>query len=297
MILLALDTSTPATAVALRLSDGTIVSARHDPAPDERPGHSTRLLPLAAELLAGAQLRFADVNRIAVGVGPGTFTGLRIGLATGRGLAQSLACEIVGVSSLLALAAGALPIDAPRARARPRAGAAIGSVHAAPDAPADPDAERAPGRGRGILAVLDARRGEVFAAAYVHDCPDEGLDALRELAAPRALPPERLGSVIEEASARDPRPGPAEWLAVGDGAVRFRGELAGLEALHVPADDSPLHLLAAERICALALHAEPRPLADILPDYLRRPDAEIALERAAGAAGAASAAGAAGAPA
>jgi tRNA threonylcarbamoyladenosine biosynthesis protein TsaB len=252
MNVLALDTSTPATAVSLRLHDGHTLSARDDPAPTARPGHSTRLLPLAAGLLADAHLRFSDLDRIAVGVGPGTFTGLRIGLATARALAQSLSCEIVGVSSLRALAAGVdIPSDA--------------GLDTGPD-PA-------------ILAVLDARRGEVFAAAYLH----RALLAPLELAPPRALSPDHLASVVEQASAHSSETSPGRWLAVGDGAVRFRDELRALDAVHVPPDHSPLHLVAGEHICALALHAEPQALQDVLPDYLRRPDAEIALERATGA--------------
>ena len=71
-----------------------------------------------------------------MGLGPGTFTGLRVGVATARGLAQSLGVELVGVSSLRALAEPALPDSL------------------------------TPERCALVLAVLDARRGEAFAAAY-----------------------------------------------------------------------------------------------------------------------------------
>lgn len=271
MIVLALDTSTPATALALRLHDGSILSSRDDPSPGDRPGHSTRLLPLAAGLLADAALRFSDIDRIAVGVGPGTFTGLRIGLATARALAQSLACDLVPVSSLRALAAGA--VDQ----------ATDGAAHtgAAPDPRSGPGPGDDPGPdpGDGVLAVLDARRGEVFAAAYARDRPP----VPRELAPPCVVSPGRLASVIDEASASSAEVSPVRWLALGDGAVRFRDQFELLHAVHVPPDSSPLHLVPAEQICALALHAEPRPLQDVLPHYIRRPDAEIALEHAAGA--------------
>ena len=106
MIVLGLDTATPATVVGLRLADGRTLQARDDPEARQRPGHATRLLPLANDLLVEAHIDWSELERIAVGVGPGTFTGLRIGIATARGLAQSLGVELVGVSSLRALAQG-----------------------------------------------------------------------------------------------------------------------------------------------------------------------------------------------
>jgi tRNA A37 threonylcarbamoyladenosine modification protein TsaB len=75
MIVLGFDTATSATAVALRLRDGSALERRDDPEPGSRPGHATRLLGLAAELLAEAGLGWREVERIAAGAGPGTFTG------------------------------------------------------------------------------------------------------------------------------------------------------------------------------------------------------------------------------
>ncbi|HTR89245.1 MAG TPA: tRNA (adenosine(37)-N6)-threonylcarbamoyltransferase complex dimerization subunit type 1 TsaB [Solirubrobacteraceae bacterium] len=251
MILLALDTATPASALAVRLHDGSVLAARDDPRPGERPGHSAHLLPLAADLLARASLRFADVQRIAVGVGPGTFTGLRIGLATARGLAQSIPAEIVPVSSLQALAAGAL--------AAPLAGE--------DDGPPGP----------GVLAVLDARRAEVFAAAHAPaaSATPAAVAPPVELAAPRVLAPRELPGLLAEL--RSAPAAPARWIAVGDGAVRYRSHLESLPAVEVPPEHSPLHLLDARQVAALALHAEPLPLESVLPHYLRRADAELAL--------------------
>jgi tRNA threonylcarbamoyladenosine biosynthesis protein TsaB len=262
MIVLGFDTATRSTAVALRLADGSTLQMRDDPAPDERPGHATRLLEMTQELMADAGVGWSAIERVAVGRGPGTFTGLRVGIATARGLAQSLGVELVGVSSLRALAQGA------------RRNGSGGEVVPASD-------------GEGILAVLDARRGEAFAAAYLPT--EEG--SLEELVSPRALAPEGLGSVLVQAAARlagerdeqgerNGRDGrDLGWLAVGDGAVRFRGELEAAGAT-VPAADSPVHLLSAEAICELAARAQAGNLEQaILPEYCRRPDAEIALER------------------
>jgi tRNA threonylcarbamoyladenosine biosynthesis protein TsaB len=239
VIVLGLDTATPATAVALRLSDGSILRARDDPDAGERPGHVTRLLSMAQALLEQAAVTWRQLDRVAVGVGPGTFTGLRIGVATARGLAQALDVELVGVSSLRVLATGAA---ASQAQDEQEVGA------------------------HGVLAVIDARRGEVFAAAY-----GDG----SELASARALAPEDLASVLREASARDQRP--RRWLAVGDGAARFRGALAALE-IPTAEDASPLHRVDGGVLCEIASGVSGSGLNSILPDYRRRPDAEIALD-------------------
>ncbi|HEV3319984.1 MAG TPA: tRNA (adenosine(37)-N6)-threonylcarbamoyltransferase complex dimerization subunit type 1 TsaB [Solirubrobacteraceae bacterium] len=247
MIVLGFDTSTPATAVGLRLADGITVQARDDPRDGERPGHATRLLPLAAGLLAQAGLRFADVDRIAVGVGPGTFTGLRIGVASARGLAQSLDAELLGVSSPLALALVAANGEA---------------------------------RSQSVLALIDARRGEVFAALYAPvDVPLIEREPLvpRQLASPRALAPADFGEILEAVTANgDDARG---WVAVGNGAVLHRDALLAL-GLRVPAADSALHRVSGEAICALAASGLAQPIDTVLPDYRRRPDAELALEHA-----------------
>ncbi|HEX9482680.1 MAG TPA: tRNA (adenosine(37)-N6)-threonylcarbamoyltransferase complex dimerization subunit type 1 TsaB [Solirubrobacteraceae bacterium] len=236
MIVLGIDTSTSATAAALSMPDGALFERRDDPPAGSHPGHATRLLTMVDGLLADAAIGLADVGRIAVGAGPGTFTGLRVGIATARGLAHSLGSELAAVSSLEALAFGALS-----------AGGAAG---------------------RAVLATIDARRGEVFAAAY---SPDQ-----QELAAGRALAPQELGSLLAEAELEAALP-----LGVGDGAVRYRAalEAAGAE---VPPDDSPLHLLRGAAICELGRVAAAVGYAEVLPDYLRRPDAELALEGATG---------------
>jgi tRNA threonylcarbamoyladenosine biosynthesis protein TsaB len=245
MIVLGFDTSTRATSVALMLDDDEMLRARDDPGPQEHPGHATRLLAMAGELLATAGIKWPAAERIAVGLGPGTFTGLRVGVATARGLAQSLAAELVGVSSSLALAKAALE-----------------TLPGERDAPRD---------GR-VLAVTDARRGEVFAGAY----RASGRDSTAELVPPRAIAPDQLATVI--ALAEEHGAGSGRWLAVGDGAVRYREQLESV-AVTVPDDSSPLHGVDAGTICELGRRG--RPVAayeQILPDYRRRPDAEIALD-------------------
>ncbi|HTC71654.1 MAG TPA: tRNA (adenosine(37)-N6)-threonylcarbamoyltransferase complex dimerization subunit type 1 TsaB [Solirubrobacteraceae bacterium] len=247
MIVLGFDTSTSASAVALRLADGRTTQAHDDPAAGAHPGHATRLLEMARELLAAAELSWREIERIAVGVGPGTFTGLRVGVATARGLAQSLSAELVGISSLRALAAGVFAADL---------AAAEGS---------EPTL---------VLAVIDARRGEVFAAVY-----ESGADGPRELAAPRALVPERLAALVAEVEdvGGERRP----WLAVGDGAVRYRPQLES-NGIAVPQDSSPLQQVSAALVCELSVNAPAASLHALAPDYRRRPDAELALAGADG---------------
>jgi tRNA threonylcarbamoyladenosine biosynthesis protein TsaB len=261
VIVLGFDTATPATVVGLRLPDGSTLRARDDPAPGAHPGHATRLLPMIDELLGRAGFGWTAIGRIAVGLGPGTFTGLRVGVATARGLAQSLAVELVSVSSLRALAAAAM-----------RAQGAGQGAHSTDRAPrgADSHARAArPDAQDRVLAVIDARRGEAFAAAYAGE---------EELMAPQARAPERLSEILTRAQAHTGAPAGRGWLAVGDGAVRFRGQLEAAGA-SVPPDSSPLHRVDAVAICELGACAPAAvSLEAILPDYRRRPDAELARQ-------------------
>ncbi len=259
MIVLGLDTATAATVVALRLSDSETLEARDDPPSGQHPGHATRLLGLADGLLSQAGVQWEAVERIAVGLGPGTFTGLRIGIATARGLAHSLGAELVGVSTLLVLAQAALSFPEP-AMSFPE-----------PAAPSSPPAGDKPG-GRYVLAVVDARRGEAFAGAYVTD--PEHSDA-RQLAAPQTLAPEELVRLVEQLGEEMP----GAWTAVGDGALRFRDLLVGAGAL-VPDEGSSMHRVRASVLCEIGRHRVEQPIDQIVPEYLRRPDAELALEAA-----------------
>jgi tRNA threonylcarbamoyladenosine biosynthesis protein TsaB len=219
-LVLALDTATSATAVAL-LGAGEPIELRDDPPLGQRPRHAQQLLPLAQQALDQVDASFADLARVVVGTGPGSFTGLRIGLATARALALAAGAELVGVSTLRVLARGA---DAP-----------------------------------GVVApVLDARRGEVFVAAW---------EGERERVSPHAL-------ALDAVAALEPR----GWLGVGDGAVRFRSvlEQAGMS---IPADHSPVHRVSATVLAQLGAQADPVARTEVLPDYQRLPDAELTLRR------------------
>lgn len=224
MTLLGFDTSTNATAVCVLRDDGE--AFEHVPQTDRllgRPGHAAELLPAIARLMDDAGTDWDDVAAIAVGIGPGTFTGLRIGIATARALAHARGLPVKPVSSLAALAA---PLDPVRPR----------------------------------LALIDARRGELFAALY------EAGGAERWpafVAAPEALA-ERIAKAF---------PGPEKPLGAGDGSIRFREvlEAAGVE---IPDDHSELHVVRALSVCRLADGAPGISPEAVLPDYLREPDAK-----------------------
>jgi tRNA threonylcarbamoyladenosine biosynthesis protein TsaB len=234
MNVLAFDTATPATTVALAGVGNVIYTARDDPRPGERPGHAGRLLPLTALVMERAGIGWDGIDRIAVGVGPGTFTGLRIGIATARALARARSIPLVGVSTLQSLAL---------------AGPAASDILAGYDA---------------VLAVLDARRGEVFAASWRIDEIEDFESALLR---PRAFAPEMLAELVTPL-------GPTT-LAIGDGALAFRQVLERSGAL-VPDDDSQLHRVTATNHCRLAEGMPASAPDEVRPDYLRAPDAEMA---------------------
>lgn len=231
--ILGFDTATRATAVALTRASGAKFEARDDPPRGERPRHVSRLLPLCAQLLDRAGIGYRELDRLAVGVGPGTFTGLRIGVATGRALGQASGVPVVGVSTLQSLALNALSDTS-----RPALGA--------------------------VAAVLDARRGEAFAAVWRTDRLEPFGDPLLAAAAftPAALG-ERLAAL--ELSV----------LALGEGAVEFRSVLESSGAF-VPDDEAALHRVTAAGHCRIARQLAPSDPAHITPQYLRLPDAEIA---------------------
>jgi len=98
MLILAFDTATDVATSAL-VSDGEVLG--------ERTSRAVTLLEDVDALLRQAGAHTGDIDALAVGIGPGSFTGVRVGLATARGLALALGVPVAGVSTLDALAAGA----------------------------------------------------------------------------------------------------------------------------------------------------------------------------------------------
>jgi tRNA threonylcarbamoyladenosine biosynthesis protein TsaB len=212
---LGLDTSTAASSVCVLRADGEAFEAETDPG---ARAHARELMPAVAVAMERSALDWPDLHAIAVGVGPGGFTGLRIGIATARALARATGLELRPVSSLAALAKG------------------IGSGLALP--------------------LIDARRGELFAALY-----EDG----DERWAPFAAAPEAVAE-----RARRTGLGP---LAAGDGSVRFRGVLEAA-GIRVEPDESRAHEVRALHVCELAAGVSPFPPEAVLPAYLRSPDAK-----------------------
>lgn len=130
---LGIDTSTALASVATTKDSVPVRESSAPPEPDGRPRHSAALLAEIERCLEAAG-GWGEIDRIAVGLGPGSYTGLRIGISTARALAQARGLPIAGVSSLKALARGIA--------AHPGAGE------------------------RPLLPLVDARRAQLFAALY-----------------------------------------------------------------------------------------------------------------------------------
>lgn len=104
LVTVALDTSTSSSSAAVMV-DGEVREARIDLAHAARPGHSRDLMALLDGLLAEAGVGYPGIDAVAVGLGPGTFTGIRIGISNAIGLSIATGAKLVGVSSLRALTA------------------------------------------------------------------------------------------------------------------------------------------------------------------------------------------------
>jgi tRNA threonylcarbamoyladenosine biosynthesis protein TsaB len=234
VLILGIETSSPQVSCALGGDDGLLAAVRVD----RGQRHAELLAPLIEQLCDAAQVTLAEVDAVAVGVGPGLFTGLRVGLATARAMASALGVPMIGVSSL--------------------------DVVAHPARFAD----------RTVVAVTDARRGELFWAFY-----RPGLDRSVRLTEPR------VGSPAELAAEIAGRPGPC--LLVGDGVARHRADLEVAGADRAGAFSArPSAADLVQLALAAAAAGELVPPSAIRPVYLRLPDAEANWVQRPGTAGA-----------
>ena len=220
MLILAFDSSTNDVSVA-------VARTAEDPADERREilveisipsrGASEALLPAAHAALGLVGASLEEVGRILVGVGPGTFTGIRIAAAAARSLALATGVPLSKGSALAALAAPAL----------------------------------ASAEGGDVLAVIDARRRQVFAQRFAADGGPRG----------------GILCVHPGELRVDGTP-----LVVGDGATRYREVLSGLG--FIPGDASPLNRVTASGL-ALSADLTPVPAVEVVPLYVREPDAEV----------------------
>ncbi|HZT75480.1 MAG TPA: tRNA (adenosine(37)-N6)-threonylcarbamoyltransferase complex dimerization subunit type 1 TsaB [Vicinamibacterales bacterium] len=233
---LALDTTTRGGSVALVVDDRVV---------DQRAGDASRS---HAERLPTELLRVGDahgvaiaaVDLFAVAAGPGSFTGLRIGIATMQGLAFVERRPVIAVSALDALAQ-------------------IAAMDLAPAAI--------------VAAWIDAQRGDVYSAAYrVTSAPPFAPERLAAIAAPSVADP---AAIVEEWA----RAGVAPARCVGDGAVRYAGTIAE-RLPDAAIAGAPLLAGAIGRIAIVrAQRGDTGHPAAVQPLYVRRPDAELDRER------------------
>ncbi len=243
MLVLALDTTTRAGSAAVVRGTrilGELVG-------DAGRTHGERLPLDLMRVLASASVALDDVELLAVATGPGSFTGLRVGIASMQGLAMATGLRIVPVSALDALA---------NVRLR-----ASGLSHRSAEG-AKGDAAAGQAEGAPIAVWMDAQRGEVFSAFY-------DASSTQSIIPPASLSPVRT---LDEWTPRLP-PGPLQFI--GDGATRYAAMIhdrlgARAAIVHVP----PLagiigQMAAAAPNRAVSPHA-------IVPIYIRKPDAELA---------------------
>jgi tRNA threonylcarbamoyladenosine biosynthesis protein TsaB len=253
--LLAIETATDMVGVALIRGDGGAAERVHVGG----RAHAELLAPAIEEVCAVSGCAVGDIGGIAVDVGPGLFTGLRVGVATAKALAQALSIGVLGVCSLDVLAAAA----------RDRIGADGGQV----------------------VSVIDARRGEVFVASYRFERSGADADADAVTDADQPIDPELVRHDHAEPIApealmawlADRAPGGGRIRVVGDGAVRYRELLVADASVDLGWADElsappPLALARLAR-ARLARGARPVPAGDLLPDYRRPADARINWEQ------------------
>lgn len=224
MLILGVTTATHQVGCAIGGHEGVLASAHS--ARGKR--HAETLVPSIDFVRHQARIDLSEISVVAVDIGPGLFTGLRVGIATAKAMAQALRVPMVGISSLDLLAWPLRHTD------------------------------------REIVAVVDARRGEVFHARYR---PTPG--GVQRIAGPSVSKPEELRADLQASE--------GDFLLVGDGALRYtdhwddmvRVELAEQFLAHPNA--SSLVQLAHAR----AIREDFVQSWQIEPMYLRPPDAEI----------------------
>jgi tRNA threonylcarbamoyladenosine biosynthesis protein TsaB len=235
MRILSLDTTTRQGSAAI-VEDDRVVDVRQG---DASRSHAERLPGELIALVGAHDLTFADIDLFAVAAGPGSFTGLRIGIATIQGLAFTCGRRVVAVSALDAIAHTASAVEP----------------------------------GTSVVAWMDAHRREVFSRAYrVTAAPAFDAGRLAPATEPAVGTP---AAILEELTAA--RGGAAVTFA-GDGAALYRDDIVRLSPTARFAVDAPIAGTIGLMAIALARQDQTIDPAAIQPLYVRRPDAVIARE-------------------
>jgi tRNA threonylcarbamoyl adenosine modification protein YeaZ len=228
MKLLALDTAMAACSAAILDTDRDVILARRWAAMDR--GHAEALAPMVEAVLRESGLVPAELNRIGVTAGPGTFTGVRIGLAMARGLGLALSVPVAGLDSLSAIAANAPPdrevfvvADARKDEVYAATFEADGSRRSGPEVLS---ASEAANRLRGGITVLGTAADRIVALAGAENClHPSGLDL------PDAAVFARLAAALPEPNGvpqpiylRTPDATPQNWTQ--QGPTEFRAAVA-----------------------------------------------------------------------
>lgn len=224
MIILGITTATQQVGCAIGGHEGVLASAHS--ARGKR--HAETLVPSIDFVRRQARVDLEEISVVAVDIGPGLFTGLRVGITTAKAMAQALRVPMIGISSLDLLAWPVRHTD------------------------------------REIVAIVDARRGEVFHARYR---PTPG--GVQRVEGPTVCKPEELCSELQASD--------TEFLLVGDGALRYSDLWESMVRVDI-AEQFLAHPNASSLVQlahARAIREDFVPPWELEPMYLRLPDAEI----------------------
>lgn len=234
MRILALDTSTRTASVAV------LGGAREVEIDHAVGSHSDDLISLIDRALSDAGLRLAELDAVAVGAGPGSFTGLRIAMATAKGLCFASGLPLWTASSLAALALDAV------------------DTLAAADPPEDP-------AGALFVPLLDARRDEVFAGLYRAD----GGGGVTAVAPDFVIPVAGVAAAVADSVTRT---GSSRAILLGD-ALEAHGEVLAAAGEVVAGARTTPSARSVGRIAALGDRADA--LRSGTPVYIRPSEAEV----------------------
>ena len=228
MKILSMSTATNNLSVALN-DDAKIITEKNE---FDQRNHSAHLDPLIAEILKENNLRLAEIDRFAVAIGPGSYTGLRIGVTTVKMFASILHKEVVGISTLQALAASCAE------------------------------------EGTLIVAGIDARNDNYFAGAYVNKEDDWG---------PECVIPDghyHIDTLLSAVAEYCTNNSLENVIYVGSG---FEKQKEAIKKINIPFNfgTEKQNLVHGGLIGKLAVDAQPDDPDQLLPNYLRRTQAEI----------------------